>query len=368
MSLLDKLRGEFIDIIEWTEPPHSEILAYRFPALRQRDQDGRQAHRPRGAGGGVRQRGPARRRLPARHVHARKRENMPILSTLKGWKYGFNSPFKAEVYFISTRAVDRPEVGHAEPHHAARPGVRPGPRPRLRHLRHAGQRPGRVPAPARRHRPVVRDLRDRQQLRNTIVARFVDAIGQAKMAVLDLAGNYDKIGQGGAGEASGPDLAADGPGAAAVLHREHLAAAGGGAGARQADADGRARQPRPVHEVPDRQRHPARRRPIPAASAGSVPAAAGRRRRADGAAARAGSLPARSRRRCRPRRLLHAPSTASSRARSTWRRWPPRCASGSLTRTTLVWQQGMAELDRRPEAYPSWPALFAAVPPPLPPA
>jgi membrane protease subunit (stomatin/prohibitin family) len=30
-------------------------------------------------------------------------ENMPILSTLKGWKYGFNSPFKAEVYFISRR-------------------------------------------------------------------------------------------------------------------------------------------------------------------------------------------------------------------------------------------------------------------------
>src|SRR5438270_6823175 len=30
-------------------------------------------------------------------------ENMPILSTLRGWKYGFNSPFKAEVYFVSTR-------------------------------------------------------------------------------------------------------------------------------------------------------------------------------------------------------------------------------------------------------------------------
>jgi membrane protease subunit (stomatin/prohibitin family) len=29
--------------------------------------------------------------------------NLPILSTLKGWKYGFDSPFKAEVYFISTR-------------------------------------------------------------------------------------------------------------------------------------------------------------------------------------------------------------------------------------------------------------------------
>ena len=33
------------------------------------------------------------------------------------------------------------------------------------------------------------------QLRNTIVARFVDAIGQAHVAVLDLAGNYDRISQ-----------------------------------------------------------------------------------------------------------------------------------------------------------------------------
>ena len=31
MGLWDKLRGELIDIIEWTEPPGSELLAYRFP-------------------------------------------------------------------------------------------------------------------------------------------------------------------------------------------------------------------------------------------------------------------------------------------------------------------------------------------------
>ena len=29
--------------------------------------------------------------------------NFPILSTILGWKYGFESPFKCEVYFISTR-------------------------------------------------------------------------------------------------------------------------------------------------------------------------------------------------------------------------------------------------------------------------
>jgi len=35
-------------------------------------------------------------------------QNMPIMSTLRGWKYGFNSPFKAEVYFISMRNKKSP--------------------------------------------------------------------------------------------------------------------------------------------------------------------------------------------------------------------------------------------------------------------
>jgi len=45
------------------------------------------------------------------------------------------------------------------------------------------------------------------QLRNVIVSRFVDAMGQAKIAVLDLAGNYDKISKV-ALEVIKPDLAA----------------------------------------------------------------------------------------------------------------------------------------------------------------
>ena len=40
---------------------------------------------------------------------------MPILSTLKGWKYGFNSPFKADVYFISTRQFLNQKWGTQNP-------------------------------------------------------------------------------------------------------------------------------------------------------------------------------------------------------------------------------------------------------------
>jgi len=41
--------------------------------------------------------------------------NLPIFSKLAGWKYGFESPFKAEVYFVSTHVLHRPQVGHEEP-------------------------------------------------------------------------------------------------------------------------------------------------------------------------------------------------------------------------------------------------------------
>lgn len=36
-------------------------------------------------------------------LHSLSTENIPILSRLKGWKYGFESPFKADVYFVNTR-------------------------------------------------------------------------------------------------------------------------------------------------------------------------------------------------------------------------------------------------------------------------
>lgn len=36
-------------------------------------------------------------------LHTLSTENIPVLSRLKGWKYGFQSPFKADIYFVNTR-------------------------------------------------------------------------------------------------------------------------------------------------------------------------------------------------------------------------------------------------------------------------
>src|SRR5207302_1306636 len=120
---------------------------------------------------------------------------MPILSTLKGWKYGFNSPFKAEVYFISTKQWTDLKWGTQNPIMLRDPEFGP-----IR-IRAFGTYAMRVSDPGTFLKQLVAtdpsfetfDIAN--QLRNMIVSRFVDVVGQAKMPVLELAGNYEKLGK-----------------------------------------------------------------------------------------------------------------------------------------------------------------------------
>src|SRR6516165_10600101 len=97
MSVWDKLRGELIDIIEWTEPSGSQLLAYRFPRYNNEIKMGAKLTVREGQAAVFVNEGQiADVYKPG--MFTLQTENMPILSTLKGWKYGFNSPFKAEVY------------------------------------------------------------------------------------------------------------------------------------------------------------------------------------------------------------------------------------------------------------------------------
>jgi membrane protease subunit (stomatin/prohibitin family) len=101
MGLFSFIKGQFIDVIEWVDPSR-ETLIWKFP-----DQD---KEVKMGAQLTVRESqvailinegqiadvfGPGRHELTTR--------NMPILTSLKSWKYGFNSPFKVDVYFVNMR-------------------------------------------------------------------------------------------------------------------------------------------------------------------------------------------------------------------------------------------------------------------------
>lgn len=192
MGLLDKLRGELIDIIEWTEPSQNEILAYRFPRYHNEIKMGANLIVREGQSAVFVNEGQiADVFTPGRYVLETK--NMPVLSTLMGWKFGFNSPFKCEVYFVSMRNWTDQKWGTQNPvmlRDAEFGPVR---------VRAFGSYAMHVADPATFLRQLVatdpsfETYEIANQLRNTIVSRFVDVLGQEKIPVLELAGNYERM-------------------------------------------------------------------------------------------------------------------------------------------------------------------------------
>ncbi len=101
MALWDKLVAELVDIIEWLDDSH-DTLAYRFERFQNEIKYGAKLVVREGQAAVFINEGKlADVYKPG--TYELTTQNMPILATLRGWKYGFNSPFKAEVYFVSTR-------------------------------------------------------------------------------------------------------------------------------------------------------------------------------------------------------------------------------------------------------------------------
>ena len=103
MGLMDKIKGELVDIIEWIDDSRS-TLAWRFPRYQNEIKNGAQLIVREGQEAVFVYRGALADRFKPGHYEL-KSENLPILSTLQGWKHGFDSPFRSEVYFINTRPV-----------------------------------------------------------------------------------------------------------------------------------------------------------------------------------------------------------------------------------------------------------------------
>jgi membrane protease subunit (stomatin/prohibitin family) len=113
MGLMDFIKGELIEIIEWTDDSR-DTLSYRFP-----DDD---KEIKRGAQLIVRESQMAQfvylgqfGDVFAPGKHTLTTDNIPVLTTLQGWKYGFETPFKADVYFVTTRLFTGNKWGTSNP-------------------------------------------------------------------------------------------------------------------------------------------------------------------------------------------------------------------------------------------------------------
>jgi len=103
MGLMDKLKGELVDIIEWFDDTRS-TLAWRFPRYQNEIKNGAELIVREGQQAVFVYRGQIADKFPPGHYQLVS-ENLPILSTLQGWPHGFRSPFRSEVYFINSRPV-----------------------------------------------------------------------------------------------------------------------------------------------------------------------------------------------------------------------------------------------------------------------
>lgn len=191
MSLLDKIKGEFIDIVEWNED-QGDTVVWRFPRFQDEIKNGAQLTvRPSQIAVFVNEGQVADVFGPG--MHSLTTRNLPLLSTLKGWKYGFDSPFKAEVYFVSTRLFTDQKWGTKNPVIARDPELG------MVRLRAFGNFTVRV-TDARKLVTEIAGTKAlfgiddiREQLRTVITTRFSDMLASRKIPMLDLSSHYDEL-------------------------------------------------------------------------------------------------------------------------------------------------------------------------------
>ncbi len=193
MGLFSKIAGQFIDVIEWKDQSN-DTMVYRY------DRNGKEIMM--GAQLTVRESQVAimvnEGRIadvfqPGRYELST--QNMPIMTALQSWKYGFNSPFKAEVYFINTHQFLDQKWGTSNP-----VMMRDAEFGMIR-LRAFGIYSFRVSDPVAFLKEVFGTNAYMTvdgvsgQIKRTLVSGLSDAIAQSKIPALDLAANYDELSQ-----------------------------------------------------------------------------------------------------------------------------------------------------------------------------
>ena len=192
MGLMDRLRGELIDIVEWTDTSR-DTLAWKFPRHQNEIKSGAKLVVREGQAAVFVDQGQLADVFDP-GTYTLDTANLPIMSTIEGWKYGFESPFKAEVFFINTRRFPDQKWGTKNPIMLRDPEFGPT------RLRAFGTYAFRVSDPATFLETIVGTSGDvdtgaiTDQIRNILVARFTDVLGESKLAALDMAANVDELG------------------------------------------------------------------------------------------------------------------------------------------------------------------------------
>ena len=193
MGLMDYLKTQLLEIIQWQDDSR-DTISWRFP-----DED---KEIKRGAQLIVRESQVAQFVYlgqfgdtfgPGKHTLVT--DNIPILSTLKGWKYGLESPFKADVYYVNTRLFTGNKWGTSNPVMMRDPDFG------IVRVRAFGTYDFKVVDPKLFLKEVAgtddhfRLDEFADTMRSRIVSVFSDALASAKVPVLDVAARYSELGE-----------------------------------------------------------------------------------------------------------------------------------------------------------------------------
>ena len=188
----DKLVGEFVDVIEWTDDSGDTML-WRFERHGNEIKYGAQLTvRESQVAVFVNEGRVADVFEPG--MYTLETANLPIISTMENWHHGFQSPFKAEVYFVNTKRFTDLKWGTKHPVTLRDPEFGPV------RLRSFGTYVVRIKDPVTFIREIAGtdghfttdEISD--QLRNMIVSRFSSTMAESGIPVLDLAANFEQLG------------------------------------------------------------------------------------------------------------------------------------------------------------------------------
>ena len=189
---MDFIKGELLEIIEWQDDSR-DTIAWRYPDDDKAIKNGAQLI--------VRESQVAQFLYlgqfgdtfgPGKHTLAT--ENIPVLTRLKGWKFGFQSPFKADVYFVNTRLFTGNKWGTSNPIMLRDPDFG------IVRARAFGTYDFRVTNVQTFLREVAGSDHDfrldefADTMRSRIVSIFSDALASARVPVLDVATRYTEMG------------------------------------------------------------------------------------------------------------------------------------------------------------------------------
>ena len=195
MGIMSFIKSQLIDIIEWLDDTNY-TLVWRFPDEDHEVKNGAKLICREGQACVLVNEGKAAD-VFGPGTHTLSTQNVPILSTLRGWKYGFESPFKVEVYFINLRQYLDQKWGTANPVIVRDPEFAVGNRPGRVRIRAYGSYNFKIIDPKKFFDEIVGTQGFAASddiegfLKRRLVSAFTVQAGKSELSVADMAAHYE---------------------------------------------------------------------------------------------------------------------------------------------------------------------------------